>query len=128
MDFLVDTHLLLWTSVAIQRLSFEAREIIEDPGNRLFFSAVSFCEIAIKRSLNRPDFQPDPQMLRNGLLKNGYSELPLTATHAFGILSLPLLHKDPFDRMLIAQATIEGMTFLTSDAQIAVYPGPIRKV
>ena len=67
-------------------------------------------------------------MLRRGLLDNGYSELPISSAHAVAIDGLPLIHKDPFDRILIAQATLEGITLLTSDSRVMEYPGPIRGV
>ena len=92
------------------------------------FSAASIWEIAIKRGLGRADFRADPRLLRRGLLDNCYAELPVTSAHAAALDSLPPLHKDPFDRILIAQATIEGVTLLTSDPRVARYPGPIRGV
>jgi PIN domain nuclease of toxin-antitoxin system len=67
-------------------------------------------------------------LLRRGLLDNGYAELAITGEHALAVESLPPIHKDPFDRLLVAQATAEGMTLLTADASVALYPGPIRKV
>jgi len=99
-----------------------------DPANTLLFSAASLWEIAIKRSLGRADFQVDARVLRRGLFDNGYEELPITSEHAVFIDSLPDLHKDPFDRILVAQATVEGITLLTADAVLAQYPGPIRKL
>lgn len=128
MKLLLDTHLLLWAAGAPQRLSGEARGLLEAPANELFFSAASLWEIAIKRSLGREDFQVDARLLRRGLLDNGYSELVIGSEHAVAIDTLPPLHKDPFDRLLIAQAMVEGITLLTSDAMVAQYPGPVRKV
>jgi len=84
--------------------------------------------VTIKRALGRDDFEVDPHLLRRGLLDNGYGELPISSEHALAVGALPDLHKDPFDRILIAQATVEGVTLLTSDAVVATYPGPIRKV
>jgi PIN domain nuclease of toxin-antitoxin system len=126
MKFLLDTHLLLWAAAMPERLSTAAQQLLEDAGNEPVFSAASLWEIAIKRGLNRPDFQIDPRILRRGLLDNGYVELPITGAHAVAVDSLPLIHKDPFDRMLVAQAMVEGMTLLTSDAVVASYPGPIQ--
>ncbi len=94
----------------------------------LAFSAVNFWEIAIKQALGREDFQVDARLLRRGLLDNGYRELALTSAHAVALGDLPPLHKDPFDRMLLAQAKAEGIILLTSDAQVARYPGAVRKV
>lgn len=101
-------------------------EPLEDPDNELIFSAASLWEIAIKRSLGRADFLVNARVLRRGLLDNGYLELSITSEHAVFIDSLPAIHKDPFDRILIAQATVEGITLLTTDVVIAQYPGPIR--
>jgi PIN domain nuclease of toxin-antitoxin system len=81
--------------------------------------------VAIKRGLGRADFQVDARLLRRGLLDNGYSELPIISDPTE---SLPLINKDPFDRILVAQATVEGITLLTIDSLVSQYPGPIRKV
>ena len=128
MKLLLDTHLLLWAAGAPDRLPGVARELIEDPENALIFSVASLWEIAIKRGLGRDDFKVDPRLLRRGLLDNGYDELPITSEHVVSVESLPPLHRDPFDRLLIAQATAAGITLLTADARIAGYPGPIRSV
>ncbi len=128
MKLLLDTHILLWAAGTPERLSPAARDLIEDPGNALVFSVVSLWETAIKLGLGREDFQADPRLLRRGLLDNGYSELVITSEHVVSIDSLPRLHRDPFDRLLVAQATVEGITLLTADPRIADYPGPIRKV
>lgn len=106
----------------------QAAALIDDSSNELLFSAASIWEVSIKNSLGRTDFQADPSLLRRGLLDNGYNEIPITSQHAVAVTSLPALHKDPFDRMLIAQATLEGIELLTSDALVAAYPGPIRQV
>ena len=128
MRLLLDTHLLLWAAGEPARLSTAARRLMNDAGNELMFSAANLWEIAIKRGLCRDDFQVDPRLLRRGLLDNGYSELPIGSDHAVAIDGLPLLHKDPFDRILIAQATVEGVTLLTADPLVAQYPGPVRRV
>jgi len=128
MKYLPDTHMLLWAAGEPGRLPAVAREIIADPINELFFSAISIWEIAIKRALGRSNFQADPNRMRYLLLANGYRELPLTGEHALAILGLPPIHQDPFDRILIAQATFESITLLTVDPEIAQYPGSIRKV
>jgi PIN domain nuclease of toxin-antitoxin system len=125
---LLDSHLLLWAAGAPERLSLAARELLNDPGNELHFSAASLWEIAIKNSLGRDDFRVEPRLLRRGLLDNGYVELPITSQHAVSIDSLPPSHKDPFDRLLLAQALSEGILLVTSDAQLASYPGPVRHV
>ena len=128
MKLLLDTHLLLWAAGEPERLSGPARDLIETADNELIFSAASLWEVAIKRGLDRADFQVDARLLRRGLLDNGYAELPILSEHAVALESLPALHKDPFDRMLVAQATVEGITLLTADVQVAQNPGPIRKV
>ena len=128
MKFLLDTHLLLWTAGDPKRLSAKARKLINEPTSELFFSAASLWEIAIKRGLGRDDFKVDVRIFRRGLLDNEYRELTISSEHAVAIDSLPYVHKDPFDRMLIAQAMVEGITLLTSDAVVAQYPGAVRKV
>jgi PIN domain nuclease of toxin-antitoxin system len=126
--FLVDTQLLLWAAGHPERLSDAARKDLDDPANEVLFSAASLWEIAIKNALGREDFLVEPRLLRKSLLDNGYVELPITGQHAVSIEDLPPLHKDPFDRLLLAQALTEGITLLTADAQLARYPGPVRKV
>jgi len=92
------------------------------------FSAASLWEIAIKSAPGRRDFQVDATELRSGLLENNYSELAISGAHAILTSSLPPIHKDPFDRILIAQAMIEGLTLLTADPIVAKYNGPVRGV
>jgi PIN domain nuclease of toxin-antitoxin system len=128
MKLLLDTHLLLWAAGEPKRLSKQARSLIENPENELLFSAASLWEVAIKRGLGRKDFRVDARLLRRGLLDNGYSELPIISDHVVATESLPLFHKDPFDRILVAQATVEGVTLMTIDSLVSQYPGPIRKV
>jgi PIN domain nuclease of toxin-antitoxin system len=125
---LLDTHLLLWAAGDPDKLSRETRKLLSADENELIFSAASLWEVVIKSDLGREDFAVDARLLRRGLLDNGYSELPILSEHAVAIAGLPALHKDPFDRMLVAQATIEGITLLTGDEMVAEYPGPIRKV
>lgn len=128
MKLLLDSHLLLWAAGTPERLSAAARALFEDPDSELLFSAASLWEIAIKRALGREDFQVDARVLRRGLLDNGYAELAVTSEHAVAIDTLPPIHRDPFDRLLVAQAQVEGITLLTSDESIARYPGPIRRI
>jgi PIN domain nuclease of toxin-antitoxin system len=125
---LLDTHLLLWAAGQPDRLPPLAHALLEDPQNELIFSAASLWEVAIKRNLGRNDFRVDPRLLRRGLLDNGYVELPITSEHAVAVDGLPSIHKDPFDRLLVAQAMVEGIELLTSDPVVARYPGPIRNV
>ncbi len=128
MKLLLDTQLLLWAAGQPERLSAAARRQLNNAKNELIFSAASIWEITIKNSLGRDDFRVEPRLLRRGLLDNGYVELPITSEHAVNVDALPALHKDPFDRLLIAQALVEGITLLTADAQLARYRGPVRKV
>jgi PIN domain nuclease of toxin-antitoxin system len=128
MRLLIDTHLLLWSAGQSSRLSPQARSLIGDPHNELLFSAASLWEIAIKAGLERSDFRVDATELRRGLLINGYGELAVTGEHAVAVTGLPAIHKDPFDRLLLAQSIVEDITLLTSDAVIAQYPASIRQV
>jgi PIN domain nuclease of toxin-antitoxin system len=125
---LLDTHVLLWAAGQPDRLPSKARKLLGDPRNEPVFSSASLWEIAIKSGLGRDDFQVDARLLRRGLLDNGYSELPITSEHAVAIDGLPPIHKDPFDRLLVAQSMVEGITLLTSDPLMAQYPAPVRKV
>ena len=127
MTYLLDTQILLWAAGQPDRLSAATRRLLASSRNTLMFSAASLWEIAIKNSLGRDDFKAEPRLLRRGLLDNGYVELTITSEHAVNVSGLPPLHKDPFDRLLLAQALAEGITLLTSDAVLARYPGPIRK-
>jgi PIN domain nuclease of toxin-antitoxin system len=126
LKLLLDTHLLLWAASAPERLPAGARALLEDAANELLFSAASLWEVTIKAGLGRDDFRVDARVLRRGLLDNGYTELPISSAHAVAVAGLPNLHRDPFDRLLVAQAGVEGITLLTSDEAVAGYPGPIR--
>jgi PIN domain nuclease of toxin-antitoxin system len=128
MKLLLDTHVLLWAAGQPDRLPSKARKLLDDPRNEPIFSSASLWEIAIKSGLGRDDFQVDARLLRRGLLDNGYSELPITSEHAVAIDGLPPIHKDPFDRLLVAQSMVEGITLLTVDPLVARYPAPVRKV
>jgi PIN domain nuclease of toxin-antitoxin system len=126
--FLLDTQLLLWGADQPDRLSKTAMELMEAVGNELFFSPASLWEIVIKSQLRRPDFEADAWVLRSGLLENGYLELPIASEHALAVGSLPSIHRDPFDRILVAQAMVEGITLLTADSRLVQYPGPVQRV
>ena len=128
MKLLLDTHLLLWAADSLERVPVGARALMADLENELLFSVVSIWEVAIKSGLNRPDFQVDARLLRRGLIDNGYVELPISGEHAVEVDTLPLIHRDPFDRLLIAQATVEGFVLLTNDVILERYQGPIRLV
>ncbi|ABM61565.1 type II toxin-antitoxin system VapC family toxin [Halorhodospira halophila] len=128
MHLLLDTHILLWAAADSPRLSQEARELLLDPEHQLAYSAASLWEITIKRGLGRDDFRVEPSVLRRELMEHGYEELAIRGPHTLAVGNLPDVHKDPFDRMLVAQAQVEGYTLLTRDHQVAQYPGPIRLV
>lgn len=128
MTFLLDTHLLVWSAVDSPMLPAEARRLIEEPEAELTFSAASIWEVAIKHGLRRSDFPLDPRILRRGLLEVGYTELTVNGVHAAAVDVLPPIHRDPFDRLLVAQAQVEGLTLLTADETVARYPGPVRRV
>lgn len=128
MRLLLDTHLLLWAVGVSNRLSATARQLIEAPENELFFSSVSIWEVILKSAKQRRDFDVGARLLHHTLVSSGYIELPATGEHVLAVEALPPLHKDPFDRLLIAQCTVEGVTLLTSDATVARYPGPIQRV
>jgi PIN domain nuclease of toxin-antitoxin system len=128
MNLLLDTHVLLWAAGQPDRLPPPIRGMLEDPQNELIFSVVSLWEVVIKRSLGRKDFQVDARLLRRGLMENGYHELEIKGEHAAAVDGLPPIHKDPFDRLLVAQSMVEGILLLTSDPVVAQYPGPVRKV
>ncbi|MCY3689373.1 MAG: type II toxin-antitoxin system VapC family toxin [Gammaproteobacteria bacterium] len=128
MNCLLDTQLLLWAAGDPDRLANDVRVLLQDPQTQPHYSAASIWEVAIKNGLGRPDFRADPRLLRRGLLENGYIELPVTGAHAAEIDLLPPIHKDPFDRLLIAQCRIEGLNFLTTEKLVARYPGPIQAV
>ncbi len=128
MRLLLDTRILLRAAEGADHLPREALRLIESPSTELVYSAVSLWEVALENGLGREDFQVDPRLLRRGLLEHGYTELPVTGAHAAAVDLLPPIHKDPFDRLLVAQAQIEAMTLLTMDEVVARYPGPIQLI
>lgn len=101
---------------------------MEDEANELVFSVVSLWEFVVKKGTGRSGFRGEASDLRRGLLENGYAELTVSAAHVLAVGTLPFVHYDPFDRLLIAQARVEGLTFLTADAAVARYPGAILRV
>ena len=128
MKYLLDTQILLWAADDSKWLSAKARKVLTSSDSELLFSAASVWEVSIKNSLGRPDFALDPERFRRALVENLYVELPVTGEHAAATTLLPQLHRDPFDRLLIAQAMTEGIALLTADAEVARYPGAIHKV
>jgi len=128
MRYLVDTHILLWMTGMSALLPPKARDLIEEIDNIIVFSTVSIWEVAIKTARGYRDFAIDPSVLRENLLKNDYQELPLLGEHAAAVASLPAIHKDPFDRVLVAQALVEGLSLITVDKTVARYGGLIQLV
>jgi PIN domain nuclease of toxin-antitoxin system len=126
--FLLDTHLVLWAAFEPARLSAKAIKILGSRDNELAFSVATLWEVAIKTSLARPDFQVDPTQLRSALLAEGFVELAIRADHVSRVAKLPWLHRDPFDRLLVAQAAADKLTLLTSDATLAGYGKFVRVV
>ena len=126
MSFLLDTHVLLWAASTPERLPSDIRTLIENRETELVFSAASLWEVAIKNGLGRVDFRVDPRLLHRELLENDYTELAVTGVHAAAVDLLPPIHRDPFDRILVAQAQVEGITLLTADEVVGRYPGPIQ--
>lgn len=128
MSFLLDTHLLLWLAAEPQRLPDAVLDIVNDESIDSIFSAVSLWEVTIKSSLGRPDFAVDGRVLRRGLLESGFPELAIESRHVLAVADLPDIHRDPFDRLLIAQARMEGLILLSVDEQLAGYGATVRTV
>jgi PIN domain nuclease of toxin-antitoxin system len=128
MKLLVDTHLLLWAANQFDKLSPTAIQLMGDSHNELVFSAASILEVTIKQGLGRDDFRVNPRLLRRGLLENGYQELAITGVHALAVGQLPSIHKDPFDRLLVAQAQSESIILLTADSLVAQYGDMVKLV
>lgn len=127
MKLLLDTHLLLWSATG--QLPRQAARLLDDPSHELYFSAASLWEVAIKSGIGRKDFEFDVQLLRRGLVDAGYTEVAVTASHAAALAGLPAIHKDPFDRMLLAQAAFEGLELVTNDDVLGKYEGfPVRVI
>jgi PIN domain nuclease of toxin-antitoxin system len=128
MRLLVDTHLLLWAAARSRRLPKLARRLLEDSAHEVYFSAASLWEIVIKTTLRRAEFKVDVALLRSALAEMGFAELPVSGAHAERLASLPPIHKDPFDRMLVAQSLAEPLVLLTNDTLLARYGDTVRVV
>jgi len=128
MRLLLDTHMLLWAAAMSARLPGQARMLLEDASNEVYCSAASLWEIAIKSALRRPDFDVDLKALRAALPEMAIAELPVTGRHAEALAALPPIHKDPFDRLLVAQAMAEPLVLLTNDAVLAEYGSGVMVV
>lgn len=121
MRILLDTHILLWALVEPMKLPAKARALLEDDANSVLFSAASIWEIAIKAQAGRVDFPVSPDKIAVAAEKTGFSELPVSAKHAAAVCALPLHHRDPFDRILVAQAMAEPARLLTVDSALGRY-------
>ena len=128
MQLLLDTHLLVWAMGEPERLDPALVRLLEDPMNTPVFSVASLWELVIKRGLDRPDFQLEPPVLRRALLEAGWRELLVETHHVLAVGQLPGLHRDPLDRLLLAQAQADGLLLITADQQLAQYPGPVRRM
>lgn len=121
MRLLLDTNLLLWALATPERLDAATRAALEDPANEVLFSAASLWEIAIKASLDRSDFAFDPEQILRAALDTGFVELPVRSSAAIRVAELPPHHRDPFDRLLVAQAISEPLRFYTADPLLPPY-------
>lgn len=128
MRILLDTHVLLWAVAGSERLPDTARGWLEDTRNEVYFSAASIWEIAIKAALRRDDFQIDPHVILDVMPATGFSELPVRAAHVAAVQQLPPIHKDPFDRLLVAQSRTEPMLLLTNDSLLIQYSENVRLI
>jgi PIN domain nuclease of toxin-antitoxin system len=128
MIYLVDTHVLIWLTVESPRLDEETKKLLSDPENEIYFSAISIFEIAVKQQLAKVDFNVEASAIRRIMIEKRYLELVVNGEHAAFVATMPAIHRDPFDRLLIAQASVEGFTLITADEQMARYPAPILKI
>jgi PIN domain nuclease of toxin-antitoxin system len=124
---LPDTHILLWAAEGSSRMSAEIESLLTDEDNEIYFSVVSIWEVSIKFALRRPDFAANPSVLKRGLLGLGFRELPILSEHVISVAELPLHHRDPFDRLLVAQAQVEGLTLMTTDKTLARYGKGVQR-
>ncbi len=123
MRLVLDTHVALWVLAADERLSPRAAELLGDPAQEVLLSAVVLWEVSIKRSLGK---LAAPDGFADRLLEAGAVGLPVTLEHARQVEALPWHHRDPFDRMLIAQARLEGASVVSSDAALQAYEVPVE--
>ena len=121
MRLLLDTHILLWALGDPAKLPTKARQRILDPANQVLFSAASIWEIAIKSQIGRANFKVEPEEIARAALDSGFDELVVSAQHAVLTARLPAHHRDPFDRLLVAQAMTEPAHLLTVDSALRPY-------
>lgn len=119
MNFLLDTHILIWAAISPHKISSELANLLSDPSNHLYFSSASIWEISIKESLGKKNFKVSSKKLHGGLIENGYKEIKVSALHAMEVIKLPFIHRDPFDRILVATAIWENMPLLTNDSTLS---------
>ena len=126
MKFLLDTHILIWAAIAPHKISSELSSLLSDPSNYLYFSSASIWEISIKESMGKKDFKVSTKKLHEGLVENGYKEIKVSDLHAMEVIKLPFIHRDPFDRILVATAIWENMPLLTNDSTLSPYHSLVR--
>jgi PIN domain nuclease of toxin-antitoxin system len=122
---LLDTHVLLWALMEPKRLGSELQTLLENPDHEVLFSAASVWEMSIKAALGRADFQVAPAVIVEAAQATGFIELPVRAAAALKVVALPHHHRDPFDRLLVAQAMTEPAALYTADAQLGSYSEPV---
>ena len=128
MRYLLDTHFLIWIPVADRRIPASVVSLLADPDNEFLFSTASLWEIAIKHGAGKASFPYEARGIRTRLMNAGYEELPVLGEHALTVETLQPIHNDPFDRLLIAQARVEGVILLTTDRIVAKYGSSVRRV
>ena len=126
MNFLLDTHILIWVAISPHKISLELASLLSDPSNHLYFSSASIWEIPLKESLGKRDFEISSKKLHGGLIENGYKEIKISALHAMEAIKLPFIYRDPFDRILVATAIWENMPLLTNDSTLSAYHSLVR--
>ena len=120
--YLLDTHVLIWFLIGdTDKLSTATIDVFNDDTAKLYFSVASIWELSIKASLGKPNFNYDPKQIAGELLRLGFIELPIAINHVCAISSLPKIHSDPFDRLLLIQSKLEKLTLMTADALILKY-------
>lgn len=126
--WLLDTSVLLAALIKPEVLPAETQTLLQDPGTIVYFSAASLWEIAIKRSLGRDDFNFLPEDIHQLALQTGFTELPVVASHSYAIVQMPWHHRDPFDRLLVAQAQSLPAYLLTTDGVLEQYSELVKKI
>ena len=126
MNFLLDTHILIWVAISPHKISLELASLLSDPSNHLYFSSASIWEIPLKESLGKRDFEISSKKLHGGLIENGYKEIKISALHAMEVIKFSYIHRDPFDRILIATAIWGNMPLLTNDSTLSPYHSLVR--